>query len=40
MTTQQFDQLQKQVSDLSDQVDRLQKDLKSASGGASGGGSP
>ena len=40
VTTQQFDQLQKQVSDLSDQVDQLQKDLESASGGDSGGGSP
>jgi hypothetical protein len=36
---QEFDQLQQQVSDLSDTVDQLQQDLESASGG-DGGGSP
>jgi uncharacterized protein YlxW (UPF0749 family) len=36
-TSQQFDQLQQQVSDLSDTVDQLQRDLESASGG---GGTP
>jgi uncharacterized protein YlxW (UPF0749 family) len=34
---QEFDQLQQQVSDLSDTVDQLQRDLESAAGG---GGSP
>jgi uncharacterized protein YlxW (UPF0749 family) len=37
-TSAEFDQLQQQVSDLSDTVDQLQRDLESATGGD--GGSP